>query len=136
MSTTTTTTPATTDAPAAPKLRRSVSIGLHDEGGNVLRVMALRRRDGAVSYAVLSTPGPDGKKKVHTRGMTTKFTSWDLAVAAVDKLVSEAVKAGWTQRARRAGFEPRPDGFSTIPAPTTATPSTTATGKATKAKKK
>jgi hypothetical protein len=54
-------------------------------------------------------------KKVSTRGMTTKFTTFEEAVSSVKKVEDEAVKKGWKRSVRAGGFVAKPDAFSSIP---------------------
>lgn len=106
MTTNETTTPS-------PKPRRSFSVALRDAGGTVLRVVAVRRKDGtATTFAVHAV-----KKGDNRRGATQQHATVDEARAAVERLVTEAVKLGWTRSQRVGGFEPRPDAFDVTSLP-------------------
>ena len=102
----------TTDPAKKPAKRASVSLTA-GEGAKLVRLTILARRtrgDGGETI-VMTT---DAKKKT-ARGMTTKYTTFDLAVAALDKLTQDAVKAGWRKSERAGGFKARPDAFTAMP---------------------
>jgi hypothetical protein len=94
---------------------KSKSATLADASGALLRVIAERRREGAVTFVVHSVR--DGKRYRNERGATQRHASFEAAVARLAELTREAQKAGWTRRVPRAGFERRPDAFDHIPAP-------------------
>jgi hypothetical protein len=48
--------------------------------------------------------------------MTTKYPSFENAVAALSKLQQDAVLKGWQKAERSGGFKARPDAFSAMPA--------------------
>jgi hypothetical protein len=102
--------PAVDEKPAK---RASVSLTA-GTGDKLVRLIILARRTGGNrgETVVMTT---DAKKKT-ARGMTTKYDSFDLAVAALGPLTQNAMKAGWTKRARTGGFKARPDAFTSIPA--------------------
>jgi hypothetical protein len=93
--------------------RKSVSLTA-GSGEKSMRLLILARRTrGDAGETVVTTT--DAKKKT-TRGMTAKFTTFDLAVEALGKLVQDAMQKGWKKTERAGGFKARPDAFSTIPA--------------------
>jgi hypothetical protein len=55
------------------------------------------------------------KSKTVRRGMTSTHNTFDAAVAALQKLVSEAVQKGWKKSERVGGFKRRPDAFTSMP---------------------
>ena len=77
------------------------------------RVTLLARRRGERGETVVVTT--DAKKK-STRGMTTRYDTFELAVAALAKLTQEAQKAGWKKAERAGGFKAKPDAFTSMPA--------------------
>jgi hypothetical protein len=102
---------ATTLRPPQPK-RASVSL-TSGKGDMVTKLTILARRTrgngGETSVTI-----KDGKKKP-VRGMTTRYDTFQLAVAALDKLVQDALHKGWHKTERAGGFKPRPDAFAAIP---------------------
>lgn len=92
--------------------RKSVSLTAGD-GTKLMRLTILARRTrGDGGETVVTTT--DAKKKT-TRGMTTKFETFEGAVSALGKLVQDAVQKGWRRSERAGGFKARPDAFTTIP---------------------
>ncbi len=117
--TTKATTKATTGE-AQPKAPRSFSTALHGPEGEVLRVVAVFRKDGGARTFVVHSTTKDAKgKRVNTRGATQTWPSGDAAVKAVERVAQEAIKKGWARSQRVAGFAARPDAFSldTLPVP-------------------
>ncbi len=110
--TTTTPSPApeTPAQPKAPRQRRSFSVRLDDPSGACLRVYARVKKTGAETFVVHSVQ--DGKKRKNTRGATSEHPDLKAAQAAVDKLVAQAVKQGWSVAPARAGFTRKPDAFA------------------------
>jgi hypothetical protein len=97
---------------AKPATRKSVSLTA-GEGAKLVRLTILARRTrGDGGETVVMTR--DAKKKT-TRGMTTKYDTFALAVVALDKLLQDAVRAGWHKSERTGGFKARPDAFTTMP---------------------
>lgn len=92
--------------------RSSVSLTAGDGDKKVRLLILARRTGGDRGETVVTTT--DAKKKT-TRGMTTKYSSFDDAVAALPKLVKDAEKAGWKKTVRVGGFKARPDAFTSIP---------------------
>ena len=92
--------------------RKSVSLTA-GSGEKLMRLTILARRTGGDRGETTVTT-TDAKKK-STRGMTSKFDTFDLAVAALDKLVKDAVAKGWKRTERAGGFKAKPDAFTTIP---------------------
>ena len=113
------TTKATSEGEAAkPKAPRSFSTALHGPEGDVLRCVAVFKKDGsAKTFAVLSTAKDAKGKRTNTRGVTQHWPSGDAAVKAVERLAQEAISKGWARSARVAGFASRPDDFATLPTP-------------------
>jgi hypothetical protein len=103
--------------PTQPK-RASVSL-TSGKGDTVtkLTILARRTRGNGGETSVTIT---DGKKKP-VRGMTAKYDTFQHAVAAMDKLVQDAMRKGWQKTERAGGFKPRPDAFAAIPAAPKAT---------------
>jgi hypothetical protein len=121
MNTTTVETDATPVA-AVPKMPRSFSISLVAvDGGSMLRMTAILKKDGsAITFVVHTTKATNGKLQ-NTRGATEKHATLDAARTAIDKLVLDAVKLGWSMRKGRGGFKAKPDAFDAkhLPAPKT-----------------
>lgn len=93
--------------------RASVSLTA-GKGEKLMRLTILARRTaGDRGETVVTTT--DAKKKT-TRGMTAKYDTFELAAAALGKLVQDAMQKGWQRAARSGGFKARPDAFTTIPA--------------------
>ena len=92
--------------------RKSVSLTA-GEGVKLMRltILAQRKADGSGVTTVSTT---DAKKKT-TRGMTERFSTFDLATASVEKLVQDALKKGWKRSERAGGFKARPDAFTSMP---------------------
>ena len=90
--------------------RKSVTL---TAGGNRLTILAMRKADDTATVFVQTT---DAKTKKNTRGMTKKFETFDLAVAALKTLEDEAASKGWKKSTRSGGFKSRPDSFSSMPA--------------------
>jgi hypothetical protein len=91
--------------------RRSVSLTA-GEGAKLMRLTVLAQRTRSGGQVVVVTT--DAKKKTE-RGMTKKFDTFELAVAALGKLVQDAVQKGWKRSERAGGFKARPDAFTSIP---------------------
>jgi hypothetical protein len=101
-----------TDVVVEPAKRKSVSLTA-GEGAKLMRLTILAQRTrGDGGQTVVTTT--DAKNKT-TRGMTTKFETFDLAVSALDKLVKDAMAKGWKRSERAGGFKARPDAFTTMP---------------------
>jgi hypothetical protein len=119
MSTMTTTpeeTKPVTPAAKAPKLPKSFSVTLADGSGALLRITAIRKKEGATTHVDKTTKGADGKRR-NERGMTAAHPSLDAAKVAVGKLATEAGKLGWAWKEGAArGYTARPDAFTTLPA--------------------
>ena len=79
--------------------------------GATLLITATLKADGK---AVTTVTTIDAEKK-STRGMSEVHESMDAAKAHMAKLAEKAMKAGWQKR--QHAFQPKPDAFSTIPAP-------------------
>ncbi len=92
-----------------PAKRKSVSLSA---GKDKLTILARRTRGDRGETLVTTT---DAKKNT-TRGMTAKFDTFELAVAALGKLVQDAVQKGWRRSERAGGFKAKPDAFTVIPA--------------------
>ena len=97
-----------TETPALPK---SSTITLTAPGAT-MSIVAERKADGARTYVLMA----DDKGKNSKRGMSETHATFEAAVAAIAKIASDAVKKGWVRKVNRAGFQPRPDAFSTLPA--------------------
>ncbi len=97
--------------PEAPPKSRTVTLA--DPAGTVLRIIAERRRDGAVTFAVHTV----GKK--NSRGVTERHATWEGATIHQDKLAARAVKDGWVQRQQAGGFARKADAFTELPKPAT-----------------
>ena len=82
-------------------------------GGIRLTILATRKRDGSGVTVVTTT---DVKKKTTTRGMTSKYTTFEMAVAALRKLEKDAIAKGWKKSERSGGFKSKPDAFTVMPA--------------------
>jgi hypothetical protein len=93
--------------------RASVSLVAGD-GAMRQRLTILARRTGAGGGHVDVTTTNLSTKK-NTRGMTEKFSSFDLAVSAMKKLEAAAISKGWMKSTRSGGFKAKPDAFSTMP---------------------
>ena len=92
--------------------RKSVSLTA-GEGAKAMRLTILARRtNGDGGETVVTTI--DAKNKTQ-RGMTKKYDTFELAVAALGKTVQDAVAKGWKKSERSGGFKARPDAFTTIP---------------------
>lgn len=76
-----------------------------------LTLLARRLRGDAGETQVITT---DAKKK-STRGMSTKYDTFEAAVSALAKLEKDATKAGWARTERLGGFKAKPDAFTTMP---------------------
>ena len=94
--------------------RKSVSL---TAGETKLTILARRTRSGGET--VVTTTDAKGKTQ---RGMTRKFETFELAVASLQGLETEAVKKGWKRSERAGGFKARPDAFTSIPAAPKAEP--------------
>ncbi len=92
------------------KLVKRASVSL-TAGGSKLIILAQRKADGSGVVTVSTT---DSKKKT-ARGMTSRFDTFDLAVAAMKKLEHDAVQKGWKKTERVGGFKAKPDAFSAMP---------------------
>lgn len=79
-----------------------------------LTILAMRKADDSATVFVTTT---NVATKKTARGMTRKFDSFDLAVAALKELVQDAQKKGWHKAERSGGFKARPDAFTTMPTP-------------------
>jgi hypothetical protein len=79
-----------------------------------LTILALRKANDTATVHVETT---NIATKKTARGMTKKFDTFELATAAVDKLVKDAVQKGWQRTARSGGFKARLDAFTTLPTP-------------------
>jgi hypothetical protein len=79
--------------------------------GSILRLLALRRGEKAVTFALIT----NGDKKTE-RGMTTEHPNFDAAVVAIAKLADEATKRGWSRSIPGRAFVAKPDAFAAIPA--------------------
>jgi hypothetical protein len=91
--------------------RKSVSVTA-GEGPKFMRLTILARRTRNGGEVVVMTT--DAKKKT-SRGMTTKFDTFEAAAASVAKLVHQAVQKGWKRSERAGGFKARPDAFTSMP---------------------
>ena len=80
--------------------------------GSLLRLIALRRGDRAVSFVTMI----DEATKKPQRGMTAEHASFDAAKAAINTLADKAVKQGWTRPLLGRAFAAKPDAFATLPA--------------------
>jgi hypothetical protein len=80
--------------------------------GHLLRLIALRKGDKAVSYVAMI----DGATKKMQRGMTEQHPNFDAAKAAIAALAEKAVKQGWNRPAPGRAFSARPDAFNSLPA--------------------
>jgi hypothetical protein len=100
---------------AKPAKRMSASLTAGDGASrSQLTILAMRKADDTATVFVTTT---NLSTKKTARGMTKKFDTFALAVAAVHELVHDAVTKGWKRRERSGGFKPRPDAFTTIPTP-------------------
>jgi hypothetical protein len=93
----------------APKAKRA-SVSL-TAGESRIAILALRKADDTGVTTVSTT---DAKGKT-TRGMTTRYATFALAVAALGQLQQEAVKKGWKAVERGGGFKAKPDAFTAMP---------------------
>jgi hypothetical protein len=100
-----------TAAVQEPKTVKTVRVSLTGSGVR-LTILASRKRDDSGVTIVTTT---DGKKKP-LRGMTSKYTTFDLAVAALRKLEKDAIAKGWKKSERSGGFKSKPDAFTVMPA--------------------
>lgn len=110
--------------PKAAKVSKSFSVTLTDGSGALLRITAIRKKEGATTHVVKTTKTADGKRK-NERGMTATHPSLDAAKAAVGKLATEAAKLGWARKEGARGYTPKPDAFTALPAAGTVAPKTT-----------
>lgn len=116
-------TPAAPAAPAAPVSTepKSFGVSLTADGGAVMRITALRRKNGSASTFVTVYDGKkDAKgKKTGQRGATQAHASMSAARTAVDSLVAQATSKGWSTRRSGGGFKSRADAFDpkNLPAP-------------------
>ncbi len=111
---------ATTSDEAKPKAPRSFGQTLHGTDGEVLRVVAVFRRDGSARTFVVHSTAKDAKgKRANQRGATQTFATSKEAVAAVERVAQAALAKGWARRERVAGFAAKPDAFDLahLPAP-------------------
>ena len=84
------------------------------KGDKAMKLVLLARRlRGDAGETQLITTSLSTKKS--QRGCTTKYETFDLAVAALGKLEKDALKNGWTRTERLGGFKAKPDAFSTMP---------------------
>ena len=102
----------TTTTAKTPKPQQSATITLNGADGATLQLVAERKGDAARTYVI--TTGADKKSQ---RGMTEPHATFEAAKAATEKMAKAAEKLGWKRRAARKGFTPKPDAFSTLPAP-------------------
>lgn len=79
-----------------------------------LTILAMRK---AADTATLHVETTNLATKKIARGMTKKFDTFELATAALDKLVKDAVQKGWQRATRSGGFKARLDAFTTLPTP-------------------
>jgi hypothetical protein len=107
----------TTETPAAPKPKKSARITL-TAGDATLLLNAKAKSDGSAETFVTTTTGKDAKP---VRGMTSKHKTFADAQAAIEALSKKAESGGWKRKAVGAGFKPKPDAFSTLPATPKAT---------------
>ena len=104
------------EVPSTEKPAKRASVSLTSGEGAAqqrLTIMAKRTRGNRGETVVTIT---DAKRKAQ-RGMTAKYDTFELAVEAMHKVAQDAAKKGWKRVERSGGFKPRPDAFSTIPAP-------------------
>src|SRR3954470_22596599 len=106
---------ATTTTPAPQKPQQTATITLSAADGGTLQLVAERKGEGARTYVITS----DAAKKSQ-RGMTETHATFEAAKAATEKMATKAEKMGWTRRAARRGFAPKPDAFTALPAPVAA----------------
>ena len=90
---------------------KSVRVSLTGGGGMRLTILATRKGNDT---GVTTVTTVDAKKKA-MRGMTARYATFDLAVAALRKLEQDAVSKGWKKSERAGGFKARPDSFTTMP---------------------
>jgi len=112
-----TTAPAAAAKPA-PKPRdpnavpKSYGINLSDDEGNKVRILALRRKDGsfssAVVYKIKKQDGTTEKK----RGASGDHANLEAARKHVDSLAAGMVKDGWKRRQGGGGFKAAADAFT------------------------
>jgi hypothetical protein len=113
-----------------PKTLQYTAINLRGPEGARLEVFVKRSPTGAqvgVDHSVLNG---DGKTRTHSRGASSAHTSWKDGLKQQQKLVEQAIRAGWV---RPVGVlrGPRPDAFDAahIPAPAAPKPEAKAAGK-------
>ncbi len=105
-------TTATTGKPKPQPVPKTATITLR-ASGVTMRMHASRRSDGTAVTFVTTT---DANKKTE-RGMTEKHPTFDAAKSAIAACAAKAEKLGWTRSTMGRGFAPKPDAFTTLPAP-------------------
>ena len=101
-------------AAAETKITKRKSVSMRAGSGDKqmrLTILAQRKADGSGVTTVSTTDA----KKTTTRGMSSRFDSFELAVAAIAKLVRDAEQKGWKKTERAGGFKARPDAFTSMP---------------------
>ncbi len=93
------------------KQPKSATVTLKAHGATMV-LRAHRRSDGSAETFVTTR---DADKKT-VRGMTTQHPTFEAAREALEALATKAQKLGWEKTVGR-GFAPKPDAFSTLPAP-------------------
>ncbi len=91
---------------------KSATVTLKAHGATM--VLRAHRKSDQTAETFVTTRDAD-KKTV--RGMTTQHPTFEAAREALEALATKAQKLGWERSAQGRGFAPKPDAFSTLPAP-------------------